>query len=655
MKNIYLLGVLCGMLALCCGNLAAQSSSFTYQGLLNINNNAAKDPVDLRFELYNAAAEGVQIGSVNYIDDLNIVNGVFTANLDFGSDAFDGSERWVEIGARPGSADNSDRNGYETLAPRQRLTPAPYALQSDRATTATIAENAAKLNNLASSYFARATHTHTGVYSPTVHTHRASDTTSGAFPDERIADDITISDKGSVDGAAIKQGVVAEKYIDPIIARATEAQKAIADHAGIANAHHTWPLTDANIPDNITINGSGSISGKAIKSDTVGDAFIPSSIARDSELAYEAVVAPTGGDYTTIQAALAAGKKTILVRNGTYVLASDIDITQNGIIIVGESRNGVIIDCNNTAYGIKAKSSPFFASTISINKGTSTVTGSGTNWLTSLSEVSRAYIMLHNVCYKVASIPDNTTIILADVYRGKNISDSPMKVGYILNDIRLENLTLANYTFSGDGAFSFYGTTDVVIKNCAAINCTSYGIKTSSSSNFLIQNNFFKSNRTALFFEESYYINASGNYCLNSILSGILLTLSNYCTINGNQCLNNSSNGISLDGSANNTMTDNNCRGNETGIYTYGSDGNTINANHCNLNIYNGIWIYNNSDYNTIINNICWYNDNYGVNIQESTSSFNIVGMNSLMNNNLGPGRDEGASTQQKSTNYPAF
>ena len=58
---------------------------------------------------------------------------------------------------------------------------------------------------------------------------------------------------------------------------------------------------------------------------------------------FEAIVAPSGGDYTTVSAALLAGKTRIFVRNGTYSSEPRWAIATSGTTIVGESKAGVII------------------------------------------------------------------------------------------------------------------------------------------------------------------------------------------------------------------------------------------------------------------------------------------------------------------------
>ena len=104
---------------------AQSSTAFTYQGFLQDNNNPANGTYDLKFTLYDAATEGNAIGNPVFIEDLQIQNGLFTVEVDFGTAPFaQGQRRWIEIAVRPG--DSTD--DHTTLDPRIELTPVPYAL-----------------------------------------------------------------------------------------------------------------------------------------------------------------------------------------------------------------------------------------------------------------------------------------------------------------------------------------------------------------------------------------------------------------------------------------------------------------------------------------------------------------------------------------------
>ncbi|HON49041.1 MAG TPA: tail fiber domain-containing protein [Candidatus Sumerlaeota bacterium] len=129
MTKIIMVCIGCVCMMLFCAHLAAQSTSFTYQGQLKDGANPANGTYDLCFLLFTAASGGEASNPI-YVDDLAVANGLFSAELDFGSSWFKGSDRWLEISVRPGSVSNADRSGYTKLAPRQKITAGPYALYS---------------------------------------------------------------------------------------------------------------------------------------------------------------------------------------------------------------------------------------------------------------------------------------------------------------------------------------------------------------------------------------------------------------------------------------------------------------------------------------------------------------------------------------------
>lgn len=106
------------------GPQAALGTAFTYQGRLTDAGQAVDGTCDLRFRLYNAAVEGVQVGSTQTVAAVAVAGGLFTLQLDFGAAAFDGQARWLEMEVRCPAGSGS----YTLLSPRQPLTAAPYAL-----------------------------------------------------------------------------------------------------------------------------------------------------------------------------------------------------------------------------------------------------------------------------------------------------------------------------------------------------------------------------------------------------------------------------------------------------------------------------------------------------------------------------------------------
>ena len=98
-------------------------SAFTYQGQLKGPSGAVNGTCDLRFRLFDAAGGGSQVGGTVTHEGVELVDGLFTARLDFGG-VHDGNARWLEVAVRCPAGSG----GYVTLSPRQELTGAPAAL-----------------------------------------------------------------------------------------------------------------------------------------------------------------------------------------------------------------------------------------------------------------------------------------------------------------------------------------------------------------------------------------------------------------------------------------------------------------------------------------------------------------------------------------------
>ena len=101
-------------------------TSFTYQGRLNLAGAPVNDSADLQFTLYDAEIDGNTVGSSLAVDNVMVVDGLFTVELDFGVLAFNDDARWLEIAVRSPAGSGA----FTTLAPRQPVTATPYAMQT---------------------------------------------------------------------------------------------------------------------------------------------------------------------------------------------------------------------------------------------------------------------------------------------------------------------------------------------------------------------------------------------------------------------------------------------------------------------------------------------------------------------------------------------
>ena len=122
--------------------LLAQGTAFTYQGALNSSGAPANGAYDLQFTVYDAASNGNIIGGPLTNSATAVSNGLFSVQLDFGTNTFNGSARWLEIGVQTNGAGGV----FTTLSPRQQITSTPYAIQSANAVNANVAASASSVS-----------------------------------------------------------------------------------------------------------------------------------------------------------------------------------------------------------------------------------------------------------------------------------------------------------------------------------------------------------------------------------------------------------------------------------------------------------------------------------------------------------------------------
>ncbi|MDQ6631806.1 MAG: tail fiber domain-containing protein [Verrucomicrobiota bacterium] len=105
--------------------LFAQGTAFTYQGRFTDNGAPANGAIEFQFTLWNALSGGTQVATATPASIvINVTNGLFTAPIDFGTAAFDGADRWVQVDAR------TTLGPFTTLTPRQKVTATPYAIRA---------------------------------------------------------------------------------------------------------------------------------------------------------------------------------------------------------------------------------------------------------------------------------------------------------------------------------------------------------------------------------------------------------------------------------------------------------------------------------------------------------------------------------------------
>ena len=124
---------------------APMGTGFTYQGHLNDGGAPANGAYDMIFNLYDDATNGTVLGTFSIFGAVPVTNGRFTVELnshgEFGTNAFKGEARWLQIGVRTNS--NNALNPWIHLSPRQALHSTPQAMFAQNASNADNASIAA--------------------------------------------------------------------------------------------------------------------------------------------------------------------------------------------------------------------------------------------------------------------------------------------------------------------------------------------------------------------------------------------------------------------------------------------------------------------------------------------------------------------------------
>ena len=108
----------------------ALAEPFTYQGQFQDAGAPAEGMYDFRFQLFDAPVSGSQIGPTLTFDDVEVLNGLFQVDPDFG-DVFNQDDAYIFIEVREGSSSGA----YTRLLPRIPVTATPKAQHASTADT----------------------------------------------------------------------------------------------------------------------------------------------------------------------------------------------------------------------------------------------------------------------------------------------------------------------------------------------------------------------------------------------------------------------------------------------------------------------------------------------------------------------------------------
>mgnify|MGYP001590105884 CR=1 FL=1 len=239
-------------------------------------------------------------------------------------------------------------------------------------------------------------------------------------------------------------------------------------------------LKSLDIPDTTTANSfhvntagdawwGATTFGAALASISKAGAAIFSNVTASNIITFQTTVATSGGDYTTIGAAISAGKKRIFIRAGTYTENVAIS-SDNDYILIGENKESVII--NGTVTIGPATNDTYVTGTVSTTAGSNVVTGSGTAWLANVVTGNSISIPRSNpnamAKYKIKSVDSDTQLTLENPLPATMVAGTNYVVYKHMANFTLSNLTVKDS--SGSNVVTFKYTRDIIVTDCIIYN-----------------------------------------------------------------------------------------------------------------------------------------------------------------------------------------
>jgi len=493
-----------------------------------------------------------------------------------------------------------------------------------------------------------------------------------------------------------------------VVVQGNDSRLSDARTPTLHGATHTNGVDD--VADLVGDSGAGGVHG-LVPAPAAGDAAAGKFLKADGvwtvppsatgHIYYDALVAPAGGDYTSVAAAFAGGATSVFVRDGVYNETADI-VVPNGGRLTAESPGRVIINFGGGAFSITSDGNggtKQTAGTISINHNSSTVNGIGT-FFTNLSPGD--WIVVDCFYYEIASITNDLQLTLTRTYRGVSLSGfsyqaHSMNVGVHLDGFYVTNssgpgiylrgvyaaflndimVVACGYGYriidsggvilnavhsahsSADGA-EIEDSYNVSMEQCGIYNAAQDGIDVKGSCSVFFDTCSFQQNSD----HGVYILMSSDRVTLSDCMvnrndgKGIETDPStSQCLMSDCQIIGNGAQGIDFDGPSNKVEG---CLIKDNGSHGIGpGDDGIINANIIEDNAGDGIrliddprcvttgnrcsgntgyGIYSNADDNVISGNYCGGNGSVGVLIGGSANGNNVQG-------NLGGFIDNGVGT----------
>lgn len=336
------------------------------------------------------------------------------------------------------------------------------------------------------------------------------------------------------------------------------------------------------------------------------------------------------------------GGGVISLQTGVHIINYDITL-YSGIYLEGVNRSTTVINFNGSAKSILVVGTGAYSTgTVSVSNSGTTVTGSGTAWLTNAS--AGQFIMLNGSWYPIASVDSDTQITIALPFAEDDLSGVTYVLATIKTDVQLKNFTVKGSASSG---IKIQYARQFVIDNVNP-ETSALGVEVLDSANGTFVNLNNVANFSGFSFTRTHYCTFFSIGAVDS-LTGVGVTLNGVTNSKFDSffVLNSAANGFSVTSCVDVAFIG--CVSVENGGKGFELISGNTNVALTNIraqdNASDGIKLTATSDGCPIVGCSVKENGGYGINIAAASCDENILVANIVKNNTSGGLNDLGTST----------
>lgn len=332
---------------------------------------------------------------------------------------------------------------------------------------------------------------------------------------------------------------------------------------------------------------------------------------------------------------------TIRLKAGTYILTDDINIPSN-VSLVGQGMGVTVLYFSTVDKGVKAQgTSNYSTGTVTINNGSTALTGAGTAWLTNVTTSHK--IRLDNFWYDIASVDGDGAITLANKYLGANLAGVTYDSAIMKSYFSIKDLAVV-YS-GGNGIYINYGFF-FFLDNVASTNNTGSGISINNSSSFgLGYLNCLDNGANGLYVSQIDHVKADVIWTLRNTINGVSLNYVYDCNL-GSFISRNNAKGMYCN-TIYDTLQSVSDISNNTGIGAEALNCNFYCFISCQFesNGSDGLKLTSDNSGMVVADGVLKNNAGYGLNIAAASVEDTIVSLNSFATNTSGNINDSGTDT----------